>query len=45
VPTWHTKAFGAKELFRMAQPDGRIGHAELLTPEEMKAREAAQKKG
>src|SRR4051812_5751093 len=23
------KAFGAQELFRMAQPDGRIGHAEV----------------
>lgn len=26
---FYQKAFGAKELFRMAQPDGRIGHAEL----------------
>ena len=26
---FYKKAFGAKELFRMAQPDGRIGHAEL----------------
>ena len=26
---YYSKAFGAKELFRMAQPDGRVGHAEL----------------
>lgn len=26
---FYREAFGAKELFRMAQPDGRIGHAEL----------------
>ncbi len=26
---FYQKAFGAKELFRMAQPDGRVGHAEL----------------
>jgi PhnB protein len=26
---FYAKAFGAKELFRMPQPDGRIGHAEL----------------
>jgi PhnB protein len=26
---FYKKAFGATELFRMAQPDGRIGHAEL----------------
>jgi PhnB protein len=26
---FYEQAFGAKELFRMAQPDGRIGHAEL----------------
>jgi PhnB protein len=26
---FYTRAFGAKELFRFAQPDGRIGHAEL----------------
>ena len=25
----YKKAFGAQELFRMAQPDGRIAHAEL----------------
>jgi PhnB protein len=27
---FYTKAFGAIELFRMAGPDGKIGHAELL---------------
>lgn len=27
---FYTKAFGAKELFRMPTPDGKIGHAELL---------------
>ena len=26
---FYKKAFGAKEVMRMAQPDGRIGHAEL----------------
>jgi PhnB protein len=26
---FYTQAFGAVELFRMPQPDGRIGHAEL----------------
>jgi PhnB protein len=26
---FYKRAFGATELFRMAQPDGRIGHAEL----------------
>lgn len=26
---FYKKAFGAEELFRMAQPDGRVGHAEL----------------
>ena len=26
---FYKQAFGAEELFRMAQPDGRIGHAEL----------------
>jgi PhnB protein len=26
---FYKKAFGAKELMRMAQPDGRVGHAEL----------------
>ena len=26
---FYKKAFGATELFRMAQPDGRIGHAEI----------------
>jgi PhnB protein len=26
---FYARAFGAKELFRMAQPDGRIGHAEI----------------
>jgi PhnB protein len=26
---FYRRAFGAKELFRIAQPDGRIGHAEL----------------
>src|SRR5262249_17829846 len=26
---YYTKVFGAKELFRMAQPNGRVGHAEL----------------
>jgi PhnB protein len=26
---FYVRAFGAKELFRMAQPDGRVGHAEL----------------
>jgi PhnB protein len=26
---YYAKAFGAKELFRMAQPDGRVGHAEM----------------
>jgi PhnB protein len=26
---FYTRAFGAKELFRMPEPDGRIGHAEL----------------
>jgi PhnB protein len=27
---FYVKAFGAKELFRMPAPDGRIGHAELM---------------
>ncbi|MEM6821630.1 MAG: VOC family protein [Verrucomicrobiota bacterium] len=27
---FYTKAFGAKELFRMAAPDGTIAHAEFL---------------
>ncbi len=27
---FYTKAFGAEEKFRMAQPDGRIGHAEIV---------------
>ena len=26
---FYTKVFGATEMFRIAQPDGRIGHAEL----------------
>ena len=26
---FYQKAFAAKEMFRMAQPDGRIGHAEI----------------
>ena len=26
---FYKKAFGATELFRMPQPDGRIGHAEI----------------
>jgi PhnB protein len=26
---FYQKAFGATELFRMAQPDGKIGHAEI----------------
>ena len=26
---YYTKAFGAKELFRMPAPDGKIGHAEI----------------
>ena len=26
---FYKKAFGAKELMRMAQPDGRVGHAEI----------------
>ena len=26
---FYKKVFGATELFRMAQPDGRVGHAEL----------------
>jgi PhnB protein len=26
---FYKKAFGATEMFRMAQPDGRIGHAEI----------------
>lgn len=26
---FYARAFGAKELFRMAQPDGKIGHAEI----------------
>src|SRR2546429_9952520 len=26
---FYKKAFGAREVMRMAQPDGRIGHAEL----------------
>ncbi len=26
---FYKTAFGAKELFRMAQPDGKIGHAEI----------------
>lgn len=26
---FYTRAFGAEELFRMALPDGRIGHAEI----------------
>ena len=27
---FYKNAFGAKELFRLAQPDGRIGHAEIM---------------
>ncbi len=30
---FYTRAFGAKELFRMPGPDGRIGHAELAIGE------------
>jgi PhnB protein len=26
---FYTRAFGAKELFRLAEPSGRLGHAEL----------------
>ena len=26
---FYTKAFGAEELYRMTQPDGRVGHAEM----------------
>ena len=26
---YYKKAFGAKEIFRMPQPDGKIGHAEI----------------
>ena len=26
---FYTKAFGAKELFRLTAPDGRLGHAEI----------------
>src|ERR1700738_3299115 len=26
---FYKKAFGAKEMMRMSQPDGRIGHAEI----------------
>jgi len=26
---FYERAFGARELFRMGQPDGRVGHAEL----------------
>jgi PhnB protein len=26
---FYKKAFGATEIFRMAQPDGRVGHAEI----------------
>ena len=26
---FYTRAFGAKELFRLTEPGGRIGHAEL----------------
>jgi PhnB protein len=26
---FYSRAFGARELFRMPQPDGRIGHAEM----------------
>ncbi|MGH9969713.1 MAG: VOC family protein [Pyrinomonadaceae bacterium] len=26
---YYKKAFGATELFRMAQPDGKVGHAEI----------------
>jgi PhnB protein len=26
---WYEKAFGAKEIMRLAMPDGKIGHAEL----------------
>lgn len=26
---FYTRAFGAKELFRLAEPGGRLGHAEL----------------
>src|SRR2546425_10460932 len=26
---FYKKAFGAAELFRMAQPDGKVGHAEI----------------
>jgi len=26
---FYKKAFGAEELYRMPQPDGRIGHAEI----------------
>jgi PhnB protein len=26
---FYAKAFGAKELYRMPQPDGRVGHAEM----------------
>ena len=27
---FYKKAFGARELFRMAMPDGGIGHAEMM---------------
>jgi PhnB protein len=27
---FYTRAFGATELFRMAMPDGKIGHAEMM---------------
>jgi PhnB protein len=26
---WYARAFGAEERFRMMEPDGRVGHAEL----------------
>lgn len=26
---YYTRAFGARELFRLTEPDGRVGHAEL----------------
>ncbi len=45
---FYARAFGAVELMRMQQPDGRVGHAELrigdsdLSPEEMERRRAAQ---
>jgi PhnB protein len=31
--TFYTKAFGAKEEYRLTDPDGRIGHAELAIGE------------